>query len=188
MRAGGSKKAASHEVCFIRKGWPPVGESVIRALFDACIAFEGGTVARAKKTANEFLSTADDERVEDAGLPVVDGDGRDEDELDDESGDESGDDPDLLEDLSAIAASIPVSAEGRESARRLIDLLVEKELLALYETGASAKLLESVARALEWPGPPSRQASMLSNALVESDDVDELFVDDEMLTEILKRW
>ena len=40
----------------------------------------------------------------------------------------------------------------------------------------------------QWPGPVAQRASKLSIAIVDSEDVDELFIDDETLAELLKRW
>lgn len=128
---------------------------------------------RAKKTEEEIVPTPDaDEALE-------------KDELDEgdapDLADDDDDDDDLVED-------VPATAEGKASAARLIDLLVEKKALALHVPKPSAALIESVARALEWPGPIGKRANKLSDAIVDSDDVDELFVDDETLGEILKRW
>lgn len=91
------------------------------------------------------------------------------------------DDDDAVED-------VPATAEGKASAVRLIELLLEKKALALHVAKPSTSLIEAVARALEWPGPVNRRANKLSDAIVDSDDVDELFVDDDTLGEILKRW
>jgi hypothetical protein len=104
-----------------------------------------------------------------------------------------GDEPiepeaDIADEDDELPEEVPATAEGKASAVRLLDLLVEKKALALHVAKPSAALVEAVARALEWPGPAARKASMLSDAIVDSDDVDELFVDDETLAEILKRW
>ncbi|MBX7197689.1 MAG: hypothetical protein K1X94_36925 [Sandaracinaceae bacterium] len=130
-------------------------------------------MTRAKKTEEEVEPTAD---PADAGL------GREdlEDDLDDDVAEEE-DDEDALDD-------IPATAEGKASAGRLIELLVEKKALALHVAKPSPSLIDAVARALEWPGPVNKRASKLSDAIVDSDDVDELFVDDDTLGEILKRW
>lgn len=131
-------------------------------------------MARAKKTEEEVEPTADPaDRLERDNL---EGDLDDEDAVGDE-----GDDDEVLED-------IPATAEGKASAARLIDLLVEKKGLALHVAKPSPKLIDAVARALEWPGPINKRASRLSDAIVDSDDVDELFVDDDTLEQILKRW
>ncbi len=105
----------------------------------------------------------------------------------------TGDEPlepevDVADDDDDLGEEIPATAEGKASAARLLDLLVEKKALALHVAKASAPLIEAVAKALDWPGPVSRKATKLSDAIVESDEVDELFVDDETLAEILKRW
>ncbi len=136
-------------------------------------------MARSKKTAGELEPTIDDERDDPAAQASA---------LDAGIEDGPDDDEALLDDVRDVAASMPVTAESRESARRLVALLLEKEMLALHASPPSAALLDAIARALDWPGPPSRQASLLSSALVDSDDVDELFVGDEVLVEILKRW
>lgn len=130
-------------------------------------------MARAKKTEEEVEPTADPaDRLE---RDNVEGD-VDEDDLEDE-----GDDDEVLEE-------VPATAEGKASAARLLDLLVEKKGLALHAPKPSPKLIDAVARALEWPGPIGKRASKLSDAIVDSEDVDELFVDDDTLEQILKRW
>jgi hypothetical protein len=113
---------------------------------------------------------------EDDDLEGKDADaGLEDDDLDDE--DEEGE-----------AEDVPATAAGKASAQRLLDLMVEKKALALHATKPGKDLIEAVARAIEWPGPVAQRASKLSNAIVDSDDVDELFVDDETLMELLKRW
>jgi len=100
--------------------------------------------------------------------------------LDDEDDEDEGGE-DELED-------VPATAAGRASAQRLLDLMVEKKALALHADKPGKDLVEAVARAIEWPGPIVQRANKLSNAIVDSDDVDELFVDDDTLIELLKRW
>jgi hypothetical protein len=134
-----------------------------------------GVVARAKKTEDEVEPTADPaDRA--LGREGLDGQLEQDDELEDDE-----DDEDVLED-------VPATPEGKASAARLLDLLVEKKALALHVAKPSPKLIDTVARALEWPGPTSKRASKLSDAIVDSEDVDELFVDDDTLEQILKRW
>jgi hypothetical protein len=99
----------------------------------------------------------------------------DEDDLDDEDEEGEGED-------------VPATAAGRASAVRLLDLMVEKKALALHADKPGKDLIEAVARAIEWPGPIAQRANKLSNAIVDSDDVDELFIDDDTLIELLKRW
>lgn len=131
-------------------------------------------MARAKKTDDEVEPTAD------PADPGIEREGADPDLDDDDLADEDDDDIELDD--------IPATAEGKASAARLIDLLVEKKGLALLVAKPSPKLIDTVARALEWPGPIAKRASKLSDAIVDSDDVDDLFVDDDTLAEILKRW
>ncbi len=126
-----------------------------------------------KKSDDEVEPTADpQDRLQEAA-PAGDLDA----DLDDDDDDDDG----ALED-------VPATAEGKASALRLIDLLLEKKALALHVAKPSTGLIEAVARALEWPGPVNRRANKLSDAIVDSEDVDELFVDDDTLGEILKRW
>jgi hypothetical protein len=106
--------------------------------------------------------------------------GLEEDELDE------GEDDD--EDEDGEAEDVPATAQGKASAQRLLDLMVEKKALALHAAKPGKDLIENVARAIEWPGPIAQRASKLSNAIVDSEDVDELFCDDETLMELLKRW
>lgn len=113
-----------------------------------------------------------------------------EDELDDP--DLEGDD-DLAEDDEdddSDPVEIPASAAGKVSALQLIDLLVEKGGLALASKGKKPgpQLIDAIAKILEAPGSLSARASKLSEAIVDSEDVDDLFVDDDVLAEILKRW
>ena len=104
------------------------------------------------------------------------------------------DEPDLAidedEDDEAEPIDVPASAAGKASALRLLTMLVEKEGLALADgvKKPGTKLIEAVARVLEAPGSLSARASKLSDAIVDSEDVDDLFVDDDVLVEILKRW
>jgi hypothetical protein len=83
---------------------------------------------------------------------------------------------------------IEVSAEARDSAQRFIDFLLERKLLALSVKKPSQALLDELARVLEGPGTPSKKAAALSEVLIGSDDVDDLFVEDESLIAIVKRW
>jgi hypothetical protein len=110
-----------------------------------------------------------------------------ENELDEslELGDDDDEDDDDDEPLE-----IPASPQGKASALRLIDLLVEKGGLAMANKTKrpGAELIDAVAKILEAPGSLSARASKLSEAIVESEEVDDLFVDDDVLAEILKRW
>lgn len=117
---------------------------------------------RAKSSDEEFDPTAD--RGLDTAGEVLDEDSED----------------DLVEEA--------VSAESKASALRLLTLLVEKKGLQLHVEKPSADLIEAVARVLDWPGPPARKATKMSEMVVDHDDVDDLFVDDDTLAEILKRW
>lgn len=110
-----------------------------------------------------------------------------EEELD-EGPDAALDDDD--EDDDADPIDVPASAAGKASALRLLDMLVEKEALALQGgvKKPGAKLIEAVAKVLESPGSLSARATKLSDAIVDSDDVDDFFLDDDVLVEILKRW
>lgn len=119
--------------------------------------------------------------VEDEPLPLEEA----EDELDDSL--DLGDDEDEDEDEPI---EIPATAVGKASAQRLLDLLVEKGGLAMASKNKKAgnALIEAVAKILEAPGSLSARASKLSETIVDSEDVDDLFVDDDVLAEILKRW
>lgn len=91
------------------------------------------------------------------------------------------DDDDALED-------VPASAAGRASAVRLLEFLIEKKALALHAKKPGTELIEKVGRLLESPAPVKARAAQLSDEIVDSEDVDDLFVDDEVLIELLKRW
>ena len=112
----------------------------------------------------------------------------DEPERDELAGEDEADD-ELDDELDEDALELTkVSAAAKASAARLIELLVEKKGLALLAKKPGTALLEAVARVVESPLPVKVRASKLSEALVDSEDVDDLFVDDEILGEILKRW
>lgn len=108
------------------------------------------------------------------------------------------DDDDAVDGVDLVAApddeddeeleDVPASAAGRASAVRLLDLLVEKKALALHAKKPGTELIEKVGRILESPAPVKARAARLSDDIVDSEDVDELFVDDETLIELLKRW
>ena len=105
--------------------------------------------------------------------------------------DDLDDDLDEDEDLDeGTPFTIEASAEGKASAVRLVDLLVEKGGMALSTKNKrpGPKLIESIGKILEAPGTLAARASKLSETIVDSEDVDDLFVDDQVLAEILKRW
>ncbi len=126
----------------------------------------------------------------DTGEPVVD--------LDGPALDVETEDDELDDDVDAIAAEdddddvelddVPATAAGKASAARLIDLLVEKKALALHAKKPGPALIEAAARVLDSPLPAKMKAAKLSDAIVDSDDVDEFFIDDETMIELLKRW
>ena len=124
-----------------------------------------------------------DSPVAETPLAAVLGD--DPSETDDELGDDEEDEDD--EDGGELI-DVPASAAGKASAQRLLALLAEKGALQLRKKTVGPKLVEAVAKILEAPGSTSGRASRLSDTIVDSDDVDELFVDDDTLVEILKRW
>ncbi len=110
-----------------------------------------------------------------------------ENELDEDE--ELDDDEDLDDDDDEGSPfKVEATAEGKASALRLIDLLVEKGGMALATKKPGPKLIEAIAKILEAPGSLSARASKLSDTIVDSEDVDDLFVDDDVLAEILKRW
>jgi hypothetical protein len=113
-----------------------------------------------------------------------------ESELDAEEADELSAVPaeDQADDDDAEELDVPATAAGKASAARLLDLLVEKKALALHAKKPGTELIEAVGRVLESPLPIKARANKLSDAIVDSEDVDELFLDDETLIELLKRW
>lgn len=124
---------------------------------------------------------SDDEEVEkDEIVPGGEEDDADEPGLEIPAEPEDDDEVDLEE--------VPASAAGKASAARLLDLLVEKKALALHVKKASNALIEGVARVLESPLPVKQKATKLTDTIVDSDDVDDFFLDDETLIELLKRW
>ena len=94
----------------------------------------------------------------------------------------------LDEDSEDDLAEEEISAESKASALRLITLLMEKKALQLHADKPNPGLIEAVARVLDWPGPPARKATKMSETIVDHEEVDDLFVDDDTLAEILKRW
>lgn len=125
-------------------------------------------------------SRKSDDELENDGLDVGGGD----DEVADPSLDVAADEDEGEDELEEAAAS----AAGRASAARLLELLLEKKVLALHAKKPGNELIEKVARVLESPAALKARASRLSDVIVDSDDVDELFIDDETLIELLKRW
>ena len=126
---------------------------------------------------------SDDETENEELDAVVPGIADDEDEAleTDEIADEEASDDDDLD-------SVPVTATGKASAERLLELFLEKKALVLHAKKPGKGLIEGVARILEGPLPVKAKATKLSDTLVDSDDVDDFFLDDETLIEILKRW
>jgi hypothetical protein len=104
----------------------------------------------------------------------------DDDDAADPAAEEDEDDVDLED--------VPATAAGKASAARLLDLLLEKKALQLHVKKAGPALIESVAKVLESPLALKARATKLSDVIVDSEDVDELFLDDETLIELLKRW
>lgn len=83
----------------------------------------------------------------------------------------------------------PASAAARASAKRLLDLLLEKKAILLEpKAKPSAELIDAMARIVEGSGSPHSRAARLSETILDADEVEELFVDDATLGEILKRW
>lgn len=83
----------------------------------------------------------------------------------------------------------PASAAARASAKRLLDLLLEKNALLLEKKKKpSSELIEAMAKIVEGSGSPASRAARLSEAILDADEIEELFVDDATLAEILKRW
>jgi hypothetical protein len=123
------------------------------------------------------------------GVPGASKTDEKDDELETKDADPALEDEDGLDDEDeGEGEDVPATAAGKASAQRLVDLMVEKKALALHAAKPGKDLIEAVARAIEWPGPIAQRASKLSNAIVDSEDVDELFIDDETLAELLKRW
>jgi len=119
-------------------------------------------------------------------LPELDEAGREPDlDAEDEDGPLAEEDEDEEEE---IGLDVPATAAGKASALRLMELLVEKKALQLHVKKPGAPLVEAVARIVESPLPLKVRATKLSDTLVDSDDVDEFFLNDETLTELLKRW
>lgn len=128
---------------------------------------------RTRKTDDEVETTTDNPILEPVGDDA-------EDALDAVPADEDEDDVDFED--------VPATAAGKASAARLVDLLVEKKVLQLHAKKAGAKLIEAVARVLESPLPVKLKSSKLTDVIVDSDDVDELFIDDDTMIELIKRW
>ena len=78
----------------------------------------------------------------------------------------------------------PASPEARVKAKALLAKLVADKVLALLDDPGE-DLVENVARAIEADRKPKIRAARLAEAIVESDDVDELFLDDDQLAAYL---
>ena len=68
-------------------------------------------------------------------------------EGDENEGDELEDEDDLDDDGEAL--DVPASAAGKASAKRLLDLLVEKQALQLRKKEVGPKLVEAVATGID---------------------------------------
>lgn len=135
------------------------------------------------KTAEPAPAEPDLAPLEEAENELNEDDDLDDDDLDDELDEDE-------EEEDERTFKVEASAEGKASALRLVDLLLEKGGMALSTKNKKPgpKLIESIAKILEAPGSLSARASKLSETMVDSEDVDDLFVEDEVLAEILKRW
>ena len=79
-------------------------------------------------------------------------------------------------------------SEEQTSARRLLDLLVQADRLELVEGVDLDALATAMAPRLAAGAPPSVAATALLDWLVDRDEVEEVFLSEEDLTELLKRW
>lgn len=123
---------------------------------------------------------SDEDETENEGLDAEGADEAEDEGLDVAAESEEDEDTDL--------ESVPATAAGKASAERLLELFLEKKVLALHAKKPGKALIEGVARILESPLPVKQKATKLSDTLVDSGDVDDFFLDDETLIEILKRW
>jgi hypothetical protein len=88
----------------------------------------------------------------------------------------------------ASAAKSKGSSADLEEATNFIDLLIEREALALEEDATPADLAAGVAKILGGPLGPERKAKALSTWLMDQPAVADLYVDDDDLATILDQW
>ncbi len=81
----------------------------------------------------------------------------------------------------------PASAGAKASAAKFLQLLVEEKGLALHKQ-PGVKLIEAVGRALESTLPLAKRTELMVDAIVDSEDVDELFLDDDKLAKFVRQW
>ncbi len=77
---------------------------------------------------------------------------------------------------------------AHDEARAFLELLVSRDELELSEDGTIDDLLAGAAQILERELRPSRKASQLTAWLLDQDAVEELYIDDESLEELLEKW
>lgn len=103
------------------------------------------------------------------------GGGGGEAEVDDE------DAADLDDDVDAPPAIDP-------SALAFLNLLLEHDLIELTETGDKGRVANGMAIFLEPGDSARRRAEALTDWLLEQEDIEDVFADDETLIKLLKRW
>ena len=82
----------------------------------------------------------------------------------------------------------PVQLEGEVEAGRFLVLLIQNEELELVENGTADPLLAGTAAILAMEMAADAKATKLSDWLLSQDAVEELYIDDERLAELLDQW
>lgn len=135
-------------------------------------------------------ASGDFDEPDDAALAALE-----QEEHDDDDGEDAGDDSGISSAL--LAALLGGGADDEEDdspgddiehAVNFLQILVNREGLAL-EPGFTVKdLAAGAAPILMSQAPAERMASQLSNWLLSQDSVEELYIDDESLESLLEQW
>ena len=107
------------------------------------------------------------------------------------NGDDEGEDDEApsLEALGlARETAAPVAPKVDSEALAFLELLVEQDALELAEDGTLEALAPGIAPILRLQMSPERKASTISSWLLDQSEVEELYIDDEDLEELLARW
>jgi hypothetical protein len=92
------------------------------------------------------------------------------------------------EDAAELDDDVDAQPAIDPSALAFLNLLLEHELIELTETGDKGRVANGMAIFLEPGDSARRRAEALTDWLLEQDDVEDVFADDETLIKLLKRW
>jgi len=75
-----------------------------------------------------------------------------------------------------------------QEARSFLELLLGREDLELTDAGQVDDLLGGTAQILQLPLGPGKKAQKLASWLLSQESVEELYIDDDSLEELLDKW